>query len=135
MPWGIGFGAFPMNLFSQQPSLRQGNAPDFVANVKKSASQKTGGTLREIQLRIKGTLTCIAGNNTQAATLRGDERAVIKRATLTVNNDITLIDRSGDDWFFINYFTLREFPDVTPALGGGGAAPTYDVALPLLLWQ
>lgn len=123
-------------LFSQQPSLRQGNTPDFVAAQKKTASVKTGGTLREIQYRHKGTLTVAGASNTAAATLRGDELAVLKRATLTVNNDITLIDRTGDEWWWINYFTLGVFPDVTPAIGDGATLnPTFDISLPLLLWQ
>ncbi len=120
----------------QQIRIRpQSKAISYSANNKVSESLARGFHYRELALRLSGTLTVTAGNNTQANTQRGDEWGVVSRIEIVANGVDVIHSIDGNALWWLNYFLYGRSPLVTSAIGGGGAHPSFDSVLVLPFWS
>jgi hypothetical protein len=90
---------------------------EYVANGIQTIKLKRGLVLRELYLNLSGQLTLAAASNTEAATLKGDEWAVVRRIRLIANGTDVLWDVTADDLWWINYYLFGVPPLVTPDIG------------------
>ena len=91
---------------------------------------------RELMLRLRGTLTVSAANNTTAKTLRGDEWAVISRLELIVNGTDVLRSIDGNALWWENFHLFGSPPPVSPLIGDATTLnPAFDVFLIIPLWS
>lgn len=77
------------------------------------------------QLSLSGQLACTAANNTRANTRRGDELAVIKRITITVDGGDVIFNMTGEDLWHIN----RHFFGAQPPMSTVGDATTLNPSI------
>lgn len=121
--------------FYAAPQMRHLQQPDtvvFSQNNKVSVDLNLGSVLEELVLRLRYAPTLTNTNNTQAKTLRGDEWAIVKGIRLVANGTDVLRDFSGDELWWINFFTYHLMPQVSPNLGDGTTAnPVIDSILVL----
>ena len=109
---------------------------NYQANNKVSERLSRGMVYREIYLYLYGAPTVAGGANTKAATLQGDDWAVVKRIELIANNTDVIRSLSGNQLWWLNHFLYGVQPHVTPILGDGATAnPPFCSALLLWLWS
>jgi len=112
----------------------------YAANSKTTIRLGRGMLLREIRLRLTGSLTCTSANNIAANTLRGDEWGLVRSIDLIANGNDTVRSFTGNELFWINKLLYGRNPSLSPNLGPasdptGNANPTFDSTLILPLWQ
>jgi hypothetical protein len=108
----------------------------FEANSKVSLRIGRGMVYRELHLLLEGAPTLAGAANTLAATLRGDEWAVVKRIELIANNTQVIRSLSGNDLWWLNYFLFGTPPPITPAMGDGATANVpFASSLVIPLWM
>jgi len=119
----------------QQVRRRFQKTVKYSANNQESELLSRGMVYRELKLRLQGQLTCTAGNNTQALTLRGDEWAAVKRVDIVANNTDVIRSIKGADLWWLNFFFYGMAPETVSSIGGGGANPSFDTELVLPFWM
>lgn len=114
----------------------------FSANNIVSESLSRGTIIRELWLRLQGTHTIAAGNNTVAKTELGDEWAIVKNIRIIVNGSTVLCNLSGRALSALQYFFLGNFPHLSSAaatgatqIGAGTADPVVDSVLVIPFWM
>lgn len=97
---------------------------------------------RDIYLRLQAGLTLTIGQNTIAATLVGDEWAILSRIRLVANSTDVLLDVSGNTLYMLNKFEVGARPWLNAqisaaiaSLGNGVANPIIDSTLMIPLWM
>lgn len=114
----------------QQPVTYTGSGNKQIIQLNKSL------LYRMIYLRLTGATTVIAGSNTAALTMLGDEWGVIKKVELIANGSDVLFSCSGNDLWWMNRYFFDSFPRVTPAIGDGATAnPAFDSTLLIPFWS
>ena len=120
----------------QAPRWRTQNTIEWSAGNKVSQSFLKGMIYREIYLRLTGATTCLAVNNTQVKTLKGDEWSLIERIEIKANGTDTIRSFSGNVLWWLNFFLYGVAPKVTQTMGDGATAnPAFDslLMLPMLM--
>lgn len=92
---------------------------------------------RDIYIRLQATLTMSSGAaNTVAATLLGDEWAILSKIRLVTNSTDVLLDMSGHNLFMVNMVEMGLRPWLTPTLGDGASASVVvDSTLCIPAWS
>lgn len=122
---------------AQQVRVAEQNAVQFTANGRRFEELRRGVIYRELALRLNGTLTVAAANNTAANTLAGDEWAVVDRINIKANNNDVLKTVRGRHLRWLQYYLYGTFPLKTIGQIGDGATlnPAFDSTLILPFWQ
>jgi len=108
----------------------------FEANAKIPITLGRGMVYREIYLILAGAPTLGGAANTLAATLRGDEWAIVKKIELIANNTQVIRSLSGNDLWWLNFFQFGTPPPVTPAIGDGATENVpFESTLVIPLWM
>src|SRR5712672_1154051 len=120
----------------QQVRRRFQKTIPFVANAKNNDILSRGMILRELHLRLTGQLTVAGASNTAAATLRGDEWAVVKRIDVIANNTDVVKSISGNAQWWQNFFHYEKRPRITGVIGDGATLnPTFDSVIIIPFWM
>lgn len=106
-----------------QNRSKQEQSLQYTANGIDTKEMSRGGLIYFYLCRITGQLTCTAGNNTRANTLRGDALGVINRLRVRVNSQENVYDLDGagivgDSWYLLDalpHDTLAQLGDATTA--------------------
>lgn len=115
---------------------KQAEQIKFAKDNKVSVGLGRGMVYREIFLRLRGQITCLAADNTTVKTLAGDEWAVVKKIELIANGNDVLKVIDGNALWWLNYFLYSTAPRITPTLGDGLTANvSFDVGIILPLWM
>jgi hypothetical protein len=96
-----------------------------------------GYLLREMFLRLSGSLTYAAAGNNIASTLnRGDEWGLLQNLQVVANGSDVIRSFSGHELRALNRAWFGSFPRMSSTLGDGvTAAPTFDSSLIIPFWQ
>lgn len=115
---------------------RQASTIKYSANNKISEGLSRGMIYREILLRLKGTPTIAAVDNTGANTGRGDAWAAIKKIELIANGTDVLKTLDANALFWFNLYWYSVAPTIEPTIGDAATAnPAFDLTMILPLWM
>jgi hypothetical protein len=113
----------------------------YQSNGQRTEDLGRGMVYRDLILRLKAKPTLTAANNLSDDVDRGDGWGVVKLIEILANNNQVIRSFSGNQLWWLNYFTLGTVPPITPTLGdddgagGGTANPQIDVCLVLPFWM
>lgn len=120
----------------QQVRRRFQKSIPYTANAKNNDILGRGMILRELHVNLRGQLTVAAAANTAAATLRGDEWAVVKRIDIIANNTDVVKSISGNAQWWQNFFHYEKRPRVTGGIGDAATLnPTFDSVIIIPFWM
>ena len=120
---------------AQAVRRRKQGTISFSSNNKVSEGISRGMVYRELYLHLTGTLDCVAASNTQAATKRGDEWALVKRIDVIANGTDVIKSISGTTLRILNSLMYGVPPRVSVELGNGTADPGFNSVLVLPFWM
>ena len=112
---------------------RQQRTLQYASNGRTSEILSRGSVYRELYLRLQGQTT--DATNSQANTTSAEEWGIIQRLDLIANNTDVIKSLSGEELWWLNYYLYGRAPNITAAIGAGGANPSFDSHLILPLWM
>lgn len=121
---------------TQQTRIRQQETIPYAANDRQVIELGRGMIYRELALTLAGQITLAAAGNTAAATLRGDEWAVVRRVELILNGSDVVRSLTGDELYWLNRQYYGSCPRLEPTIGDAITVnPAFESTYLLPFWS